>query len=241
MFARMELSVVVPVHDEAPNIPLLVAELCQALDGLVDAELIVVNDGSEDDTLARLKEARVLHPGLRIVHHQHNAGQSAALWSGAQAARGRWLATLDGDLQNDPADLLRLQAAVLGDPGLDLVVGHRRARNDDWLRRVSSRTANTVRRFLLGDDTPDTGCGLKLVRRSTFLALPYFDHMHRFLPALVLRAAGRVRSVPVGHRPRVAGRSHYGVFDRLWVGIVDLVGVAWLQRRKHRCRAVEEL
>ena len=237
----MKLSVIVPVHNESPNIALLVAELSAVLKAEPGFELLVVDDGSTDDTVERLLEARVLCPQLRILRHPRNFGQSAALWTGARAATGDWLVTLDGDLQNDPADILRLRAAVNDDPGLSLVVGERRRRQDDWIRRVSSRIANGVRRRLLRDHTPDTGCGLKMVRRSVFLELPYFDHMHRFVPALVQRAGGRMQSVTVGHRPRVAGHSHYGVSDRLWVGIVDIAGVAWLQNRRRRCQNAEEL
>lgn len=237
----MQISVIVPVHNESPNIPLLVAELSAALSDYKDAELIVVDDGSTDDTVARLVEARALYPQLRILQHRRNFGQSAALWTGALAAHGEWLVTLDGDLQNDPGDLARFCAVVAADPGLSLVVGQRVKRRDDWVRRVSSRIANSVRGRMLHDGTPDTGCGLKMIRRSVFLALPYFDHMHRFVPALVQRMGGRVRSVAVGHRPRGAGRSHYGVLDRLWVGIVDLLGVAWLQRRGRHCPNAKEL
>ena len=144
-----------------------------------------------------------------------------------------WIATLDGDGQNDPADipaLFRHARAAAGEQPL-LVAGHRVNRRDTRVKRVSSRIANRVRAWMLGDATPDTGCGLKVFRRDSFLALPSFDHMHRFLPALFIRAGGRVVSMPVNHRPRVRGRSNYGTFDRLWVGIFDLVGVAWLQRR----------
>ena len=237
----MDLSVIVPVHNESANVPLVVAELAAALAGHRDAEMLVVDDGSTDDTVARLVDARASNPSLRIIRHCGNFGQSAALWTGALAARGEWLVTLDGDLQNDPADIERLRAAVAADPSLALVVGQRVRRQDDWVRKLSSRVANGVRRRVLHDGTLDTGCGLKLVRRSVFLALPYFDHMHRFVPALVQRAGGRVQSVAVGHRPRGAGRSHYGVLDRLWVGIIDIAGVAWLQRRARNGVRAEEL
>jgi dolichol-phosphate mannosyltransferase len=166
-----------------------------------------------------------------VVRHRASAGQSAAIASGVRAARGIWIVTLDGDGQNDPADAPKLLARAREPDAPALVAGWRTTRRDTGLKRASSRIANAVRGALLGDRTPDTGCGLKVFRRATFLALPGFDHMHRFLPALVRRAGGAVVNVPVRHRPRGAGRSKYGVLDRLGVGIVDLFGVMWLQRR----------
>jgi dolichol-phosphate mannosyltransferase len=182
------------------------------------------------------------YPRLRVLRHAQSCGQSAALMTGFRAARGEWIATLDGDGQNDPADLPRLIAAREGTAGanVQLIAGYRKKRQDNWLKRVSSRIANGVRSRLLGDATPDTGCGLKLIRRSTCLELPFFDHMHRFLPALVQRNGGATVSVEVNHRPRSRGVSNYGLFDRLWVGIVDLAGVMWLKRRARR-PAVSEL
>jgi dolichol-phosphate mannosyltransferase len=169
-------------------------------------------------------------------------GQSAAIRSGVKAARGAWIATLDGDGQNDPADIPALWRIAQDSPATPrlLIAGHRSRRQDSPSKRRASRIANAVRRRLLHDDTPDTGCGLKLFRRDLFLDLPYFDHMHRFLPALVLREGGVVRSVPVNHRPRERGVSKYGVFDRLAVGITDLIGVMWLRRRASRPVPVEE-
>ncbi|HEY8553032.1 MAG TPA: glycosyltransferase, partial [Burkholderiales bacterium] len=161
----------------------------------------------------------------------HSLGQSAALMTGARAARAPWIATLDGDGQNDPADIPRLYAAARKDPRLGLIVGYRRRRHDTLLKRVSSRIANGVRSRVLRDRTPDTGCGLKLIRRELYLALPYFDHMHRFLPALVQALGAPTLSIDVNHRPRQRGRSNYGLHDRLWAGIVDLLGVLWLTRR----------
>lgn len=197
-------------------------------------EIIFVDDGSRDGTAAEVLRARSSAGcPVRLLRHGARRGQSAALWTGARAARGEWLATLDGDGQNDPADLPRLLQACRDGAasGVTLVAGHRVTRRDTWLRRASSRVANVVRNSLLGDHTPDTGCGIKVARRSRFLELPYFDHMHRFLPALFLRQGDGVISVPVNHRPRSHGRSKYGLFDRLWVGIADLVGVMWLKRR----------
>jgi dolichol-phosphate mannosyltransferase len=229
------LSFVIPVLDEAESICKLVEEIlgCQGLD--TRYEIIVVDDGSTDDTIARLTELRKQQSApLRLIRHRANAGQSAAIWTGVAAARHEWIVTLDGDGQNDPADLPKLLAELdarntTGD--LHLICGHRRKRQDSWMKRISSRIANWVRSRLLGDATPDTGCGLKIIRRDAFLALPFFDHMHRFLPALIQRGGGRIVSVPVNHRPRTRGLSKYGLGNRLWVGIIDLLGVIWLQRR----------
>jgi dolichol-phosphate mannosyltransferase len=224
------LSVVVPVRNEQDNIAPLISEIRAALEGVVKYEIVYVNDGSTDATPQRLAEIAQTCPQLHVVHHQYSCGQSTAVRSGVKAAQGDWIATLDGDGQNDPADIPKLIAAVA--EGVALVGGNRRhARRDIWIKRISSVIANTVRSAMLGDHTPDTGCGLKLIRRDTFLDLPYFDHMHRFLPALVIRSGGQVVSVAVNHRPRERGVSNYGTLDRLLVGIVDLFGVAWLQRR----------
>ena len=231
------LSVVVPVKNEADNVLALVQEIHAALETRADFELIYVDDGSDDDTPQRLVQASAAFPRLVIVRHQQSCGQSAAVLSGVRAARHPWIATLDGDLQNDPADLPRLLAAIgpgQRTPGLNLVIGWRTARHDSWVRKLSSRVANGVRGGLLNDQTPDTGCGLKVFSREVFLRLPFFDHMHRFLPALVLRDGGQVLSVPVNHRARPAGVSKYGIGNRLWVGIVDLFGVMWLNRRMKR-------
>ena len=239
------LSVVIPVHDEADNVGPLAAEIHAALDGRVEFEIVYVDDASGDDTPQRLRELARNDPRLRVLRHRANAGQSTALLTGVRHARGALIATLDGDGQNDPADIPALLARWddeqrAGADGPLLIAGWRASRRDTWIRRLSSRIANGVRRRVLGDGTPDTGCGLKLFRRDDFLALPYFDHLHRFLPALVIRHGGHVVSVPVNHRPRLRGRSHYGVGNRLFVGIVDMGGVLWLRRRT-RLTAVEEI
>ena len=228
------LSVVIPVHNEADNIGALLDEVGVVLASLAGpAELVVVDDGSTDATREVLAQAASEHRNLIVVCHAANRGQSAALLSGVRAARAPWIVTLDGDGQNDPADLARLleeRGPAVGARGR-LITGHRTRRRDSRLRRLSSRIANAVRGALLRDPTPDTGCGLKLFERDVFLSLPHFDHFHRFLPALVRRAGGTVTSVEVSHRPRTSGISHYGVHDRLWVGLADLLGVLWLGRR----------
>lgn len=233
------LSVVVPVRNEAGNIRPLLEEIRAALEGVVKYEILYVDDGSTDDTLPQLKAMQAELPQLRVLRHSRSCGQSTAIRSGVRAARGEWIVTLDGDGQNDPADIPALMAAL--EEGVHLVGGNRRhARRDSWIKRVSSVIANGVRSRILQDSTPDTGCGLKLFRRDVFLELPYFDHMHRFLPALVQRCGGRVVSVPVHHRPRERGVSNYGTLDRLLVGIVDLAGMLWLLRRAKRPVISEE-
>jgi dolichol-phosphate mannosyltransferase len=230
----MDLSVVVPVHNEAENLQPLLREITQALEGVREYEIVYVDDGSTDETPNRLADLRGEFPRLRVCRHRRGCGQSTALRTGIRAARAPVIATLDGDGQNDPADIPRLLDALRTlrrEQPLAMIAGYRKRRQDTGWRRFSSRVANTVRAALLHDDTPDTGCGLKVFSRELFLTLPYFDHMHRFLPALVQRAGGKVISVEVNHRPRLAGVSKYGTWHRLWVGIVDLFGVMWLQRR----------
>jgi len=226
-----ELSVVVPVCNEAENVEPLAREIAAALRDL-EFEMIFVDDGSTDQTVATLLQARAAGLAqLRVLRHSFRSGQSAAVASGVRAARAPWIATLDG--QNDPADIPKLLVARSDPDNADvrLVMGNRTTRRDTGFRRFQSRVANGVRAAMLGDGTPDTGCGIKLFERAAFLELPRFDHMHRFLPALFIRQGARVVSVPVNHRPRSKGTSKYGMFDRLWVGIVDLFGVLWLRRR----------
>jgi len=239
----MDLAVVVPVRDEEENIAPLIEEICSVLEGLLEYEIVYVDDGSSDKTWERLIALSEKLSQLKIVRHRKSYGQSIAIHTGVKAAQAPLVATLDGDGQNDPADIPRL-LEVFNSPdspvNLQLVIGHRRKRQDSWVKKSSGRVANRVRGYLLKDRTPDTGCGLKLFFRDTFLGLPFFDHMHRFLPALILRNGGAVLSVEVNHRPRKHGQSHYGVWDRLWVGLVDLVGVMWLQRRS-KTAEVEEV
>ena len=229
----VQLSVVVPVCNEAENVEPLVREIHAALQGR-DYEMIFIDDGSTDETAVTLLRLKKEITTLRLLRHSFRSGQSAAVCSGVRAARGAWVATLDGDGQNDPADIPKLIAArdVPENRGVLLFMGNRKAsRKDNAWRRLQSGIANGVRSGLLGDRTPDTGCGIKLFSRDTFVELPRFDHMHRFLPALFMRQGSRVISVPVGHRPRTRGTSKYGMLNRLWVGIVDIFGVMWLRKR----------
>ncbi|HEX5279054.1 MAG TPA: glycosyltransferase family 2 protein [Micropepsaceae bacterium] len=242
MGERPEISVVVPVKDETGNVAPLAREIAAAMAG-EDYELVFVDDGSTDATVAELL---LLKPGLpiRVLAHGRNLGQSRALRSGIHAARGTIIVTLDGDGQNDPADIPAMIAAFRAqayDPAFAMVAGQRRKRQDKWSKRAASRFANRVRRRLLKDQATDTGCGLKLFRRESYLALPYFDHMHRYLIALMLREGCRVGFLTVNHRPRQTGRSKYGVFDRLAVGITDLAGVMWLNRRHRGAAQTREL
>lgn len=228
-----ELSVVVPVYNEEDNIQPLVLEIASALDGVADYEMVYVNDGSNDGTAKVLKQTQVTHPRLRVVTHKQSCGQSTAVRTGVKSASSPIIATLDGDGQNDPADIPALLKVLRESDDIDnlLVAGWRAKRQDSEVKKVSSRIANGVRSRLLGDATPDTGCGLKLFSRAAFLDMAYFSHMHRFLPALMIRRGGRVVSVKVNHRHRERGVSKYGTWDRLKVGVVDLFGVRWLQRR----------
>ena len=231
----MDLTVVIPVYNEEESIEPLVAEVSTALRGCGDYEVICVDDASTDRTRERLRSLRAQYPRLRVIRHLRNCGQSTALLSGIRAANAGWIVTLDGDGQNDPMDIPRLlqaRDAARDSPGeLEMIAGQRMCRADDWRRRAASWIANAVRRRVLTDDTVDTGCGLKLFRRDALLRVPHFDHMHRFLPALIRRGGGVVVTVPVNHRPRLHGYSKYGLIDRLVAGIVDLGGVVWLQRR----------
>ena len=229
------LAVVVPVRNEADNIIPLIDEIRGALEGRIAYEIVYVDDGSDDLTPERLDEARRLYPNMRVLRHRRGCGQSQAIVTGVKAARAPLIATLDGDGQNDPADIPALLDRIAALPEAErfktMIAGHRQKRRDTTLRRLSSRVAHGVRAWMLGDATPDTGCGLKLFSRDAFLDMPRFNHMHRFMPALMIRGGGRVLSVAVNHRPRERGTSKYGLWNRLWVGIVDLFGVMWLQAR----------
>jgi dolichol-phosphate mannosyltransferase len=234
------LSVVVPVCNEAENVEPLVREIHAALADR-PYEMIFIDDGSTDETAAILRRLKAEFPTLRLLQHSFRSGQSAAVCSGVRAARAPWIATLDGDGQNDPADIPKLLAerdAARSD--VRMFAGWRVQRKDTGSKRWASKWANAIRASMLKDDTPDTGCGIKLFEREAFLELPYFDHMHRYLPALMQRAGWKTVSVPVNHRPRGTGVSKYNNLQRAIVGLRDLRGVAWLIARTRRT-AVEEL
>jgi len=237
----LEFSIVIPVKDEEESVGPLIDEIASCLEGVTRFEVVCVDDGSRDATATALRQAQIRYPWLRVVRHETACGQSTATLTGVQRAQADWIVTMDGDGQNPPAEIVKLVDAwaQVDDPQVWMVAGQREKRHDSWLRQVSSRIANHVRASLLHDGVLDTGCSLKLFRRDVFLTLPYFDHMHRFLPALVQRQGGRVIVVPVAHRPRERGVSKYGLHDRLWSGITDLLGVRWLQRRVRLPRIVE--
>jgi dolichol-phosphate mannosyltransferase len=236
------VSIVVPVRNEAENVAPLVAEIVSALDGRWVYEIIYVNDGSTDATAGRLADLMKQHRQLRQLKHAQSSGQSAAVRSGVRAARGAIVATLDGDGQNNPVFLPDLIAAVENGGGrVGLVAGQRVGRKDTGFKKLQSRIANGVRKTILNDGTRDTGCGLKAFPREVFLSMPYFDGLHRFLPALVRREGFDIAYVDVIDRPRHSGVSNYGFFDRLWIGIMDLAGVWWLIRRKKPTPAVTEV
>jgi dolichol-phosphate mannosyltransferase len=226
------VSVIVPVRNEAGNIGPLVAEIAAALAGR-EFEVVYVNDGSTDGTEAELKQLMAERPWLRQVRHARSCGQSAAVRTGIMAARAPVVVTIDGDGQNNPAFIPKLVDALeQGRPRVGLIAGQRLGRKDTGFKRMQSRIANRVRGAVLRDGTRDTGCGLKAIERDLFLAMPYFDGLHRFLPALVKREGREIGYVDVVDRPRGQGISNYGLWDRLWVGILDLCGVWWLIRRK---------
>lgn len=227
----MLISVVIPVNNESQNIEQLIREITTSLDANFPYQIVVVDDASTDNTIDVLTKIKKDLNNLKVIHHKRNYGQSAAIVTGVTHADGEIIVTIDGDGQNDPADIPKLISTLLENNNCHMVTGYRKKRNDSLWKILSSKIANSVRRSLLKDDTIDTGCGLKVFYKRTFIALPFFDHMHRFLPALVKMNGGKVLSVEVNHRPRVKGKSHYGILDRLMAGIVDLFGVYWLSRR----------
>jgi dolichol-phosphate mannosyltransferase len=239
--SRPVISVVVPVRNEAGNVAPLIAEIAAAL-AQHSFEIVYVNDGSSDGTEQELLRLMALHPWLRQIKHAQSCGQSSAVRTGVAAAHGDIVATIDGDGQNDPAFIPQLIAVLEeGAPRVGLVAGQRVGRKATGFKKLQSRIANAVRGAVLKDGTRDTGCGLKAFRRDMFLGLPYFDGLHRFLPALVRRDGFDIGYVDVVDRPRHSGVSNYGFFDRLWVGILDLAGVWWLIRRKKRVPQSKEI
>ncbi len=235
------VTVVVPVRNEAGNVAPLVAEIAGALDAQWAFEVVYVDDGSSDGTGAELARLSAQFPWLRRLRHRQSCGQSAAVRSGVQAARAPIVVTLDGDGQNDPKFLpAMIRALEQGAPRVGLIAGQRVGRKASGFKKLQSRIANGVRGAVLRDGTRDTGCGLKAFRRDVFLRLPYFDGLHRFLPALVKREGYEIGYVDVVDRPRGAGVSNYGLWDRLWIGILDLAGVWWLIRRKKRNPEISE-
>jgi len=236
------LSIVIPLKNEAENVDFVTEAIVAACGDLEPYEVVYVDDGSSDDTAARVKALGERFPQVRLVRHATSGGQSAAIHSGVTRARGRVICTLDGDGQNPPSEIPKL-AALLEDRGLPagvgLIAGQRVGRQDTVSKRWGSQFANGLRQWLLQDATRDTGCGLKMFPRDLFLSLPYFDHMHRYLPALVARDGWRTLHVDVAHAPRHAGRSNYANLSRALVGIYDLIGVMWLIRRRKKARPVE--
>ena len=234
------LSVIAPMHNEAGGAGVLVDEIAAALSG-VDHEIIIVDDASTDDTIKVLKAAGARHPQLRILRHEKNAGQSRAVRTGVLAARAPVIAMLDGDGQNNPADIPALYKQLMdADDSLAMVAGERLGRQDSAAKKIASRAANGIRRWLLKDGAADTGCGLKVFRRDAFLRLPYFDHLHRYLPALMAREGYQVAFAPVSHRARSHGRSKYTNFGRALVAVRDMMGVMWLNARARQPGKIEE-
>ncbi len=237
----VQVSIVIPMKNEGQNIGTLITDILSVCAG-DEVEVIAVDDASTDDSAQVVRDLMTRHSNVRLVQHDRSGGQSAAIHSGVRAATGAIIATLDGDGQNPPAELPRLYAP-LTDPNaradLGLVAGQRVKRQDSWSKRYASKFANALRGWALADGTRDTGCGLKAFRREAFLALPFFNHMHRYLPALFRRDGWQVALVDVSHRPRIAGQSNYSNWQRGLVGAVDLIGVMWLLRRRKSAVATE--
>ncbi|MER5173340.1 glycosyltransferase family 2 protein [Thioclava sp. GXIMD2076] len=234
-----ELTIIIPAKNEAENIAALVEEIHSFCDARYDYEVIVIDDGSTDATRRILTERLAVDHRLRLLANDRSGGQSAAVHSGVLAARGAICCTLDGDGQNPPENIPKLVDALLNDPQASLVAGQRVGRQDTWSKRYASKFANGLRARVLQDGTRDTGCGLKAFRREAFMALPFFNHMHRYLPALFKRDGLKIILVDVTHRARLGGQSNYNNFQRAMVGIVDLCGVAWLLKRKKTARPTE--
>ncbi len=243
MTDRPEFSVIVPVHNESGNVAQLISEIAVALEGRA-FEMIFVDDASPDDTRVKLAQLKTEYPQLRVLSHRRNAGQSRAIRSGIQAARGAIVGTLDGDGQNDPADLPALYRSLTradAPENLQMVMGRRASRKDTAWKRFGSKFANSIRRRMLRDDCDDSGCGIKVMAREAYLSLPYFDHMHRYMPALMRAEGYGVEFINVNHRERGAGTSNYTNFGRLWPALSDLRGVMWLIRRRRNPGAADEI
>ena len=234
MNTKIEISIIVPIKNEAENILSLTKEIYNIYKNR-RFEIIFINDGSHDDSLNVLKTTMVKYKKLRAISHEFSSGQSAAIRSGVFKSRGNLIAILDGDGQNVPKDLIKIN------PLLGMVAGIRKKRKDNWIKRYSSKIARFVRNLILNDKHPDSGCGIKIMHRELFLKLPFFKNMHRFMPTLVEREVGIVIGVEVAHRERVLGNSNYGTFDRLFAGIFDLIGVFWLSKRKSLTGKITEL
>lgn len=234
-----DIAIIVPAYDEADNVLPMVREVAAAFASVAQSyELVFVDDASKDTTWQKIQEAQTLDPRVRGIRLSRNSGQSAALWTGIQATSSSIIATLDADLQNDPADLPKLLAEL---PQSDFACGVRIARQDNFVRRASSKIARWARKTALGVDFRDTGCALRVFKRTALAGVFGFNGLHRFLPVLVHGGGATVREVPVGHRPRVAGVSKYGVWNRVWRGIYDLFALAWYQRRRYRAVPYTEL
>lgn len=229
---QFDVSVVLPAKNEAKNLPVLLREIADSVTHTT-TEIIVVDDGSNDDSLLLLQSlGESLPVAFRTIVHPTTCGQSTSVYHGALAASGKWVVTLDADGQNDPSDIPKLISAARATQSVHFcIIGHRKIRKDTAWKRLQSKIANRVRQWILQDDTPDTGCGLKLLPRHTFLLLPYFDHMHRYIPALTKRLGGQIVCVPVSHRARLEGRSNYTAWNRGWAGVIDMLGVRWLMYR----------